>query len=279
MIELFGIGMPARQGRWHFRGVSLRVETAELIAVVSPHQDARLAFLDAVSARRIPIEGRVWVNGLPLTKDTQDRLRTRVVEVDLHAGLVENRSLLWNVQVGQTRRLWTLEHWRRRLSAHSRLDSQRALARVGLERLASERVSVVPPSVRRRALIARALVSQPEVLVIREIEHQLSLSDAANVLAAVGVLVVSDRITVLVSTADPVLLQMFAERVLAIAEGHLHFNGSPSGIAGTADRVARHALQQADEARAPPLSRRSSRMRQSSSRYARARGFRRQTTP
>ena len=36
MIELFGIGMPARQGRWHFRGVSLRVETAELIAANSP---------------------------------------------------------------------------------------------------------------------------------------------------------------------------------------------------------------------------------------------------
>jgi phosphonate transport system ATP-binding protein len=228
MIELLGIGMPDLRGQWLFRRLSARVETAELIAVVSSDPEVRLAVLDAIGARRIPSEGRVWVNGHPLTKETATQHRSRVVEVDLHAELFEHRSLISNLQLGPGLGLGMLDRWRRRFSTRSRLAAERALARAGLERLANERVSALPASVRRRALIANALVSLPQVLVVREVERGLSLSDAADVLAALRLLVACERLTVIVSTAETIVVQMFAERVLAIVEGELRFNGPPS---------------------------------------------------
>jgi putative ABC transport system ATP-binding protein len=226
MIELLGIGMPAPQGRWLFRRVSARVETAELITVVSPEREARLGFLDAISARRIPTEGRVWVNGHALTRDTQARFHSRVREVDLHADLVPHRSLLWNVQVGGAGALRFLDRWRRR-SRGAQRSAARALTSVGLERLSNERVSALDSSVQRRGRIAQAFVSQPDVLIVRELEQHLSLSDAADVLAALRVLVSCDRVTVVVSTAEPILVQI-AQRVLTIVDGALRFNGPPS---------------------------------------------------
>jgi ABC-type cobalamin/Fe3+-siderophores transport system ATPase subunit len=180
MIELLGIGMTSGRGEWLFRRLSARVERPELIAVVAPDREARLALLDAVAARRLPPEGRVWVNSHPLTKQTRASYRCRVVEVDVHAELHERRSLLANVRLGPRHGLPLLERWRRRLSAGSRLAAEHATIRSGLERMANEPMRALAPAVRRRALVAHALTWKPDVLVVREIERDLSLSDAAR---------------------------------------------------------------------------------------------------
>ena len=228
MIELLGIGMPSGEGQWLFRRLCARLERPELVAVVASIPDVRLALLDAVAGRRIPSEGRVWVNGQPLMKETRARYRSRVVEIDLHAELVGHRSLFSTVQLGPRGRSRAVERWRRRLSAGSRLATEQALTKAGLHRLANDRMSALAPSVRRRALIAHAVVSRPDVLIVREIERDLSLSDAADVLAALRVLVACDRVTVVVSTAETILVQMFAQRVLAIIDGDLRYDGPPS---------------------------------------------------
>ena len=228
MIELLGLAMPASPGKWLFRRLSARVETPELIAVVSHDDAARLALLDAITGRRIPTEGRFWLNGSALTNATKARFRSRVVEIDLEAPLVAHRSLVWNVQQGHDRRHRLWRSWHARLSKRSRLGAEHALARVGLDRFANERVEALPSFVRRRALIAQALITRREILVVREVEHGRALSDAADILAALRVLVSCDRLTVFVSTAEPILVQMFAQRVLEIVDGTLRFNGPPS---------------------------------------------------
>jgi ABC-type phosphate/phosphonate transport system ATPase subunit len=228
MIELLGLAMPASPGQWLFRRLSARVETPELIAVVSQDREARLALLDAITGRRIPTEGRLWVNGSALTRLTQARFRSRVVEIDLEAPLVGHRSLLWNGQQGHNRRHRLWRGWRSRLSKRARRAAEHALARVALDRFADERVQALPPEVQSRARIAQALTAQPEILVLREVEHNRALSEAADVLAALRVLVSCDRLTVFVSTAEPILVQLFAQRVLDIVDGALRFNGPPS---------------------------------------------------
>ena len=102
MIELLGIAMPSSEGAWLFRRVSALVETPELVAVVSEDRDTRLALLDAITARRVPVAGRVWIDGYPLTSDTQSRVRARVVEVDLRTVL--GASLAPVERVGRRRR-------------------------------------------------------------------------------------------------------------------------------------------------------------------------------
>jgi phosphonate transport system ATP-binding protein len=170
----------------------------------------------------------VWLRANALMKETLGRYRGRVADVDLHAAFVERLSLISNMQLGPVGQLRMLGRWRRRLSTSSRLAAKHALSKAGLERLANDRISALPPGVRRRALIAHALMPKPHVVVVREVERDLSLADAADVLAALRVIVASDRVTVVISTAEPILVHMFAERVLDIADGQLRFNGPPS---------------------------------------------------
>ena len=237
MIELLGIGMPAADGRWLFRALSARVERAELITVVSQDREARLALLDAVAGRRIPPEGRVWVNGQPLATETRARLRARVAQVDVDDAADERRSVVGMVRAKLLR---ALDRWCHRLT---RVDSAAGFTPAVCEpvRLADRATGNAVRVAERRARIALAIGPETEALVVREVEQDLSPSEAADLLAALRELMVRRRLTVLVSAADSALVQTYADRVLAIVDGRLRFNGPPVSIAPPLPEPARLA--------------------------------------
>src|SRR5262249_5570788 len=99
MIELLGVGAPRPEGGWTLHRVCATFARGEVTLVVSHLPEERDALLDAVVARLLPEEGRVWVSHIPVSRDTIRRIRGMVAEVDLRTRPVEHRSLLWNVLV------------------------------------------------------------------------------------------------------------------------------------------------------------------------------------
>src|SRR5262249_45823380 len=99
MIELLGIGSPRADGGWKLHRVAASFRRGETTLVISHLPEERDALLDAVAARLLPEEGRVWISHVPVSRDTIRRIRGMVVDVDIHARPVEQRSLLWNVLV------------------------------------------------------------------------------------------------------------------------------------------------------------------------------------
>jgi ABC-type uncharacterized transport system ATPase subunit len=132
MIELLGIGVADDAAGWLLRRLCARIGRGVLTLVVSARPEERRAFLDAVSGRRVPQEGRVWVNGIPVARDTIGRVRTRVAEVELSAPLLERRSLLWNALAVGPRGFRTVQGCLRLPRPEPRRAAQDALDLVGL---------------------------------------------------------------------------------------------------------------------------------------------------
>ena len=99
MIELLGVGAPRENGGWKLHRVCAQFRRGDVTLVVSRLPEERDALLDAVVARIVPEEGRVWVDRVPVSRETVRRIRGLVAEVDMRARPVEHRSLLWNVLV------------------------------------------------------------------------------------------------------------------------------------------------------------------------------------
>src|SRR4030095_7933148 len=109
MIDLLGVVAQREDGGWRLHRVCASFRRGEVTLVVSHLPEERDALLDAVAARLFPEEGRVWVDRVPVSRDTARRIRGLVAEVDVHAPAVAHRSLLWNVLVSVNSRTAPLQ--------------------------------------------------------------------------------------------------------------------------------------------------------------------------
>jgi phosphonate transport system ATP-binding protein len=235
MIELLGVGAPRADGGWRLHRVCASFRRGEVTLVVSHLPEERDALLDAVGARIVPDEGRVWISHVPVSRDTVRRIRGMVVEADIHASPVEHRSLLWNVLVASKSGHHALHGLLRLPRKSERLAARRALERVGLGGRELETGSGAVD--RARLALASALVMTPEVLVVREVDRGFDTGDGGIVRALLRSLAHRERLAVLASAAAPSAAPGFADRLVAIADGLLVFDGVPSDFSG--ERVAR----------------------------------------
>jgi phosphonate transport system ATP-binding protein len=236
MIELLGVGAPREDGGWRLHRVCATFGRGEVTLVVSHLPEERDALLDAVVARLLPEEGRVWIAHVPVSRDTVRRIRGMVADVDLRARPVEHRSLLWNVLVAGKSGQRALSGLLRLPRKSERLAARRALERVGLGGRELETASSLGALDRARLALASALVNAPDVLVVREIDSGIDGAEALSLRAVLQSLARRERLAVLASASAPAVAIGFADRLVALADGLLVFDGPPADFSG--QRVA-----------------------------------------
>src|SRR5262252_6399496 len=228
MIELLGVGAPRADGGWRLHRVCASFRRGEVTLAVSQLPEERHALLDAVAARFVPDEGRVWISHVPVSRDTVRRIRGMVVDADLHARPVEHRSMLWNVLVAGKSGHHALHGLLRLPRKSERLAARRALERVGLGGRELETGAALGAVDRARLALASALVMTPEVLAVREIDRGFDGADAQSLRAVLQSLARRERLAILASAATAAAAVGFADRLVAIADGLLVFDGSPA---------------------------------------------------
>ena len=234
MIELLGVGVQDERKAWRVRKACARFDCGTLSAVVAGSPADGGALLDALSGRRIPEEGRVWVTRVPLMRETRGRIRALVSEATATAVFVPHRSVLWNTCVTRGTVLAGLLRLPHRAQEQAALS---ALAAVGLARRAGDPLVALPPGDRLRVAVARTLVRRPAALVLRGVDAALGPDDAASLLGLLGRLVRSHRLIGIVSLASIELARTHADRVLVVAaSGLIHDTREPQRQAAPAAR-------------------------------------------
>jgi phosphonate transport system ATP-binding protein len=227
MIELLGVGAPREDGGWRLHRVCASFRRGEVTLIVSHLPEERDALLDAVAARIVPEEGRVWVDRVPVSRDTARRIRGLVAEVDVHARAVAHRSLLWNVLVAGSSGQRTIQGLLRLPRKSERESARHALERVGLGGREVEVAAGLGTVDQARLAIAGALIRKPEALAVREIDAAFDDVEAAAIRGLLQSLARRERLAVLASAASPAAARGFADRLVAIADGLLVFDGRP----------------------------------------------------
>jgi ABC-type phosphate/phosphonate transport system ATPase subunit len=202
--------------------VRARIERGMLTAVVARTAAQSTALLDSVAGRLIPNEGRVWVNRQPLMRETAGRVRATVIDVGRATPYAQRRSVFWNTLVAGGHSLAGLLRFPRRAEREAAL---RALERVGLARHERQPLLALTPGEWLRVGLARALARRATAVVLRDVESAVGPDDVAPLLDLARALARSERIVVVASLASPVRARAGADRVLALADGLLVFDG------------------------------------------------------
>jgi phosphonate transport system ATP-binding protein len=238
VIELLGVGVPRPDGRgWLLHRVCTQLGSRDLTAVVSRDPAERLALLDAVTGRRLPDEGRVYIGRAPVTRENSARLRARVGDADPAVAPAESRSVLWNALAARhPGRRALLGFWRfpRRAEREAAVT---ALDRVGLRAEAAQPAGRLSREARVRLAIARELARRPEHMVVREVDAGLDPGETERVLALLAGIARAERVGIVASVESWLLARNHAHAIAALVGGLLVFDGPPSAL--TDDLIAR----------------------------------------
>jgi len=196
-------------------GVSLSIARGELVALYGPSGSGKTTLLMLVAGLLTPDSGAVIVDGREISAlSDDDRARYRLREL----GYVDQAfDLLPGADVAQNAalKLWLTEDAR---------DGERMveplLVRLGLGQRLRHRPDELSMGERQRVMIARALSTEPKLVLADEPTGSLDTQRGREVLELLGEICRERAAAVLLVTHDP-RATVFADRVHALRDGRL----------------------------------------------------------
>ena len=195
------------------RGISLELEANEVVALIGPSGSGKSTLLRCLNLLEPIDDGQIVLAGDDISdpRVNADRVRARFGVVFQHYNLFPHLSVLDNVTLAARR-----VHRMPRQEAEDR--AMRWLERIGLADKAREHPDRLSGGQQQRAAIARAIMTDPEVLLLDEITSALDPELVGEVLDLVRELA-SDGATILMATHEMAFARDVAHRVLFLDGG------------------------------------------------------------
>jgi iron complex transport system ATP-binding protein len=181
VIEARGVDL-VRNGRLLLDQITLSVRAGEVWALLGPNGAGKSVLLRLLATYSHPTRGHVKILGRRLGQVDVFTLRPLVSLVSPHHPVKPARTLRELVLTGATGTLDLAARW-----APTPADSARAvdvITLMGLGRLAGSRWAMLSQGERSRALIARALMGSPQVLLLDEPAAGLDVAGREQLLAS-----------------------------------------------------------------------------------------------
>ena len=186
LIEAQHLGVRFGDGPWLWRGIALAVRAGDVLAVLGPNGSGKTTFIKTIVGLIRPSEGRVEraasLGYVPQT--TQLAFPYLVRDV---------------VAMGRARHLGLLGTLRAR--DHAAITA--AMEQTGIGDLAEKEFTVLSAGQRQLVLIARALASEGEVIVLDEPMASLDLRNQRRLLDLFGALTRDRQAAIVFSTHHP----------------------------------------------------------------------------
>jgi phosphonate transport system ATP-binding protein len=117
-----------------------------------------------------------------------------------------------------------------RFTAEERLKALKALNAVGLSEQALQRASTLSGGQQQRAAIARALVQGAKILLADEPVASLDPESTRRVMDLMRQLQREQEMTLVISLHNVNLARQYCDRIIALREGQLVYDGPPMGL-------------------------------------------------
>ena len=219
VLSVEGVTKVFEEGRQRvevLKGITMRVEAGEVVALEGPSGSGKTTLLSIVGCILTPTSGEVEVAGARVRRrdeaSLRDVRRRSIGFVFQQYNLFPALSALENVEYSLNVRGF------RGREAHD--EAERVLERVGL----GDRRHFLPRDLsggqKQRVAIARALAGRPPVVLADEPTANLDRATGAQVLDLFQELAKSEGRGLLVVTHDP-MVRRIADRVVGIADGRL----------------------------------------------------------
>jgi ABC-2 type transport system ATP-binding protein len=226
-------GLTRRFGRFEaLRGVSLDVAPGEIHAILGPNGAGKTTLMRVLSGLADPSAGSAQVlgRGVGRSRDVRGLI-----------GLVPSGDRSFYERISALENLLFFARLRGLRAHEARARALAVLAAVGLEDTARQPVNTYSHGMQKRLSFARALLTEPPLLLVDEATHDLD-PGAARQVRALATARAQGGTAILWATQRIEELPGFAERVTLLDRGSVRFSGSVMALVSVAG-AQRHLLR------------------------------------
>jgi len=224
--------------------VSLHVKAAEIMALIGPNGAGKTTFFNCITGIYNPTEGDVYIrssrsgkrrriNGMKPNRVTERGMARTFQNIRLFL----NMTVLENVMIGRHCRTHTgvvgaILRRKANRDEEKRIvkDSYRLLERMGLARYVNELARNLPYGAQRRLEIARAMATEPFLLLLDEPAAGMNPQETRELDELIKRIRDEDRISILLIEHDMKLVMSLSERIAVMDYGRMIAEGTPGEI-------------------------------------------------
>jgi iron(III) transport system ATP-binding protein len=207
------------------RGVSLSIEEGEFVTLLGPSGCGKSTFLRCIAGLETPEEGEIEVNGKVLYSSSKG------ISVPTHQrnlGMVFQSYAIWPFMNVFDNVAFPLHYGGRKYSKEEKRELVKsALASVQLEGFENRSATLLSGGQQQRVVLARALVYQPDVLLLDEPLSNLDARLRVEVRDELSRISKKFRLTVLFVTHDQTEALYLSDRIAVIRDGNILQEAAP----------------------------------------------------
>lgn len=220
-------------GDMALKGVNLEVPDGQVMALIGPSGAGKSTLIRCINRLVEPTSGNVWLNRVNLTRlNTRElrQARRKIGMIFQEYALVERLTVMENVLSGQLGYVNFWQSWFRKFPQSTIDEAFRLLDRVGLSEFPDKRADALSGGQRQRVGIARALLQNPELLLVDEPTASLDPKTSRQIMRLINELASERGLSVIINIHDVPLAQMFAQRIVGLRFGEVVYDGPPNRL-------------------------------------------------
>ena len=215
--------------------LSFRLEPGSILGLIGPNGAGKTTVFNLITGVLQPSEGEVRFGAQKISHLPPHKIARRgLARTFQHLNLIGNMSLLENVALGGYTRTKSnfvqgMLGLERRENAQTRAEALRQLERVGLAENAFDTAESLPLGKQRLLEVARALMADPELLLLDEPAAGLRKHEKTELMTLIRK-IQGEGITVLIVEHDMDLVMALAERIVVMNYGTKLAEGTPAEV-------------------------------------------------
>ena len=233
MLKLENLTKRYNTGDLALQGIDLSIPSGQVLALIGPSGAGKSTLIRCINRLVEPTNGSAILNEENLTKLSSRALRKSRRKMGMifqEYALVERLTVMENVLSGRLGYVGFWKSFLRRFPKKDVNEAFRLLDRVGLLEMADKRADELSGGQRQRVGICRALIQDPDLLLVDEPTASLDPKTSRQIMRLINELCQERGLTAIINIHDVLLAQMFSQRIVGLALGNIVYDGSPEGL-------------------------------------------------